>query len=178
MHRWKAQAKGGAPALLALDVDLTTVIFDDSVGNGEAQPHTLAHFFGGKKRFENLVFDFRVDADTGVGYGYHHLVFFGIAFNDDGSLEIAPLDGENKISSMTISVKKGETLVSSRTFTDMDSKTYNFTNEDVSAFTSMENELGENSSATFTFEVTGTANFEVSTKVKIVFDSTVKASLL
>jgi hypothetical protein len=47
---------------------LTLVVFDDGVGDGEAQSRAFVGFFGGKKRAENSVVMIWWDAWAIVGY--------------------------------------------------------------------------------------------------------------
>src|SRR6266571_6077244 len=79
--------------MLAFDVDLAAVLFDDVVGDGQTETDPLPHILGGKERVPDLVHERRGDSAAAVtdGGGHHAVSFKGGNF--DGTRPVDGLEG-------------------------------------------------------------------------------------
>ena len=65
---WKLNGESSALTYLTIDVDLSLMLLNDTVGDGESKPHALAVGFRGKKRLKNSLHIIFRDAEAGVAY--------------------------------------------------------------------------------------------------------------
>ena len=72
-HRGEIQTKSRAPTGLALDRDPATMLLDDAIDRGEAQPGSAPHFLGGEERIEDARQHRLRDAAAGVGHRQAHI---------------------------------------------------------------------------------------------------------
>ena len=59
---------------MAVEVNISVALLDDAEAGGQAQTGAFALFFGGKKRFKDVLFDFIRHARTVVADADHDII--------------------------------------------------------------------------------------------------------
>jgi hypothetical protein len=81
---WQLNSESSALTHFTIDLDLSLMLPNDTVGYGESKPHALAVGFRGKKRLKDFLHLIFWDSQTGVTYVNFNPVLFSVKIGSNG----------------------------------------------------------------------------------------------